>query len=199
MTIPVSILSIVQTSPVQRCLLILILTVQSHGCLAFTLDFHISYFVLMESHDKLKDPRMKSDSEPLRRSWDFPSLSRAINKSTSSSMDRSYSIYEAQISFVVTGIDHWVWTAYAIVDSVGSKESVNGYDRMNQSPGATLMGRPDPLAVGQTSTTDTIWTPREYFLKVVEIRIRQVLREWHFIVDKVENQVEQYVQYAIYL
>lgn len=54
-------------------------------------------------------------------------------------------------------------------------------------------GRPDPLAAGRIVADEPIWTPREYFLKVVKVRTYLVLREWNSIADKVEKEVKQYV------
>lgn len=93
----------------------------------------------------------------------------------------------------MTGIDHWVWAAYGFVDVYfESKETVEGYDQM-RGRRCKRWGRADPLAVGRIVADEPIWTPREYFLKVVEIRINQVLREWNSIVDKMEKEIKQYV------
>jgi hypothetical protein len=92
-------------------------------------------------------------------------------------------LYEAQISVAVTGIDYWVWTAYGIVDTYfGSEESVDAYHQM-----AAPTGQPDPLAAGRIAANNPIWTPREYFFKVFEIRINKVRREWNNIIDEVES------------
>jgi hypothetical protein len=147
--------------------------------------------VLREGKELLKDTRKKSDRKPLRQSWELPFLSRSMT--TSASTDKRYSLYEAQISVAMIGIDHWVWAAYGLVDTYfesdeRAKESVDRYDQLKGR-----RGRPDPLAAGQIDASKPIWTPREYFLRVFEIRIKQVRGEWHNIVDKVENEVKQYV------
>jgi hypothetical protein len=98
-------------------------------------------------------------------------------------------LHEAQISVTVTGIDHWVWTAYGICDTYfGSGESIAAYDQWE-----SRTGRPDPLTAGQLAANNHIWTPREYFFKVLEIRIIEVRREWNMIIDKVDSNVKQYV------
>jgi hypothetical protein len=123
----------------------------------------------------------------LRQSWGLPFLSRAT--SASASTNKLYCLYGAQISVAVTGIDHWVWTAYGFVDTYfGSKENVDGYNQMQG-----LMGRSDPLAAGQIAADNPICTPREYFFKVFEIRIKEVRSQWHVIIDKVVGDVNQYV------
>jgi hypothetical protein len=49
----------------------------------------------------------------------------------------------------------------------------------------------DPLAVGSINADEPIWTPREYYFKVFEFRMNQVLREWNCITEKVEKIFEQ--------
>jgi hypothetical protein len=101
-------------------------------------------------------------------------------------------LYEVQTSVVVTGIDSRVWTAYGIVDTYfGSKESVQHYDEEN-GPSAQI----DPLAAGQIPAIPSptlLWTPREYFCKIVAIRMNEVRRAWRTIIDGVEDSVKQYV------
>lgn len=147
--------------------------------------------MLREGKELLKDTREKSDGKPLRQSWDLPFLSRFMR--TSASTDKRHFLYEAQISVALIGIDHWVWAAYCLVDTYFEsderlKESVDRYDQLKGR-----RGRPDPLAAGQIDASKPIWPPREYFLRVFETRIKQAQREWHKIVDNVENEVKKYV------
>jgi hypothetical protein len=143
--------------------------------------------VLKQSQEPLKDSRKKFDGQPLRQSWDLSFLSGPTNASRS--MDIPYCLYEAQISVAVTGIDHWVWTAYGFIDTYfGSKESVNAYHQLK-----ARTGRPDPLAAGQLPVDFLIWTPREYFFKVFEIRIKEVRSQWNIIIDTVGGAVKKYV------
>jgi hypothetical protein len=101
-------------------------------------------------------------------------------------------LYEAQTSVVVTGIDNWVWTAYGIVDTYfGSKESLQHYHKEN-GPSAQV----DPLAAGHIlaiPSVSLIWAPREYFFKIVAIRMNEARRAWRKIIDEVESSVKQYV------
>jgi hypothetical protein len=70
---------------------------------------------------------------------------------------------------------------------------VEAYDQM-KGRDCRRLGRPDPLAAGQINAHEPIWTPREYFLKVFQVRMHQILREWNYIADKVDEGVKQYVQ-----
>lgn len=96
---------------------------------------------------------------------------------------------ENQTSIVVTGIDHWVWTAYGIVDTyIGSKESLMHYDEQSDQSGQV-----DPLSKGQLHAhpLTLIWTPREYFLAIVAIRMNEALRAWRETINVVEDIVKQ--------
>ena len=143
----------------------------------------------------LQDDRRRGDGTPLRQKWPWPSLSGTVNPSrTTDKVDTEYSLYEAQISVAITGIDDSIWTAYGFVDTFcRPEESVEGYHQLTGD-----CGRPDPLAAGHIDANLPIWTPRQYFLKVFEIRINQVLGEWNLIVDMMENEVERYYDLSFY-
>ncbi|KAH8585450.1 hypothetical protein B0O99DRAFT_603293, partial [Bisporella sp. PMI_857] len=163
-------------------------TIPPQGFLVFTLDFHIPYYALRVSKELLKDTRQRPDGKPLRGSRKLPSSSRPLNASTST--DGAYCLYEAEVSVAVTGIDHWVWTAYGFVDTYFEpKENVDSYH--HQLGGSAGPGRADPLAAGRLDADKPIWTPREYFFKVLEIRMNQVLREWNGIFLWAEKEVKQ--------
>lgn len=67
---------------------------------------------------------------------------------------------------------------------------MDGYDLM-KGRRCRRWGRPDPLAAGQINAHEPIWTPREYFLKVFQVRVSQILREWNLIGSKVEEEVKR--------
>ncbi|KFZ18425.1 hypothetical protein V501_01227 [Pseudogymnoascus sp. VKM F-4519 (FW-2642)] len=160
----------------------------SNGFPVFTLEFHMPYYVLGRSKTVIRDTRRKSDGNPLRQSQKLDFLSRSLDASKDSNpTDRHYWLHEAQISIVVTGVNNWVWTAYGFVDTYfGSKGTVEDYDKLKGRHGE----REDPLAAGRLNGGEPIWTPREYFLRVVQSRIRKVLKEWNRIVRTVTEEVE---------
>jgi hypothetical protein len=97
------------------------------------------------------------------------------------------------MSVIVTGIDHWVWTAIGCFETYfGSEDSVDRYDQMKGRRNNGRPGRADPLAAGQINAHEPIWTPREYFLKVLQVRVSQVLRGWNLIGSKMEEEVKRY-------
>lgn len=149
------------------------------------------YYVLGRSEMVSRDTRRKSDGNPLRQSRKLDFLSRSLDASKDSNpTDQHYWLHEAQISIVVTGVNNWVWTAYGFVDTYfGSKGTVEDYDKLK----GRHWEREDPLSAGRLNGGEPIWTPREYFLRVVQSRIREVLKEWKRIVRTVTEEVEGYV------
>ncbi|PMD47172.1 hypothetical protein L207DRAFT_627873 [Hyaloscypha variabilis F] len=154
----------------------------------FTLECHITYFILKKSERLITDVRKTIEGKPLRQSWKLPFLSGPMSASASDT--ELLCLYEAQTSLVVTGIDSRVWTAYCIVDTYfGSNESLQHYHEEN-GPSAQV----DPLAAGQIPAIPSItliWAPREYFSKIVAIRMNEARRAWRQIIDEVEGSVKQ--------
>lgn len=104
-------------------------------------------------------------------------------------------IYEAQISVLVTGVDHWSWTAFAFVDTyykgAENDESVEHY--LEQVEQVQNVPRFDPLTKGQYDAELPVWRPREYFLRVLETRVKQVKQEWHNTVFCILQRIEPHV------
>lgn len=109
---------------------------------------------------------------------------------------------------LVTGSDHWSWTAYAFVDTY--YKDAKGQDHTQDQPtdddlpwnhespayyhqqaGQISL---DPLTGGQHETEPPVWRPREYFLKVLRSRVWQVNHEWHNTVFRVLQRIEPYVR-----
>lgn len=144
--------------------------------------------MLSESKELFKDHRKKPDGTPLRQSWELPFLSGPLGELTST--DVANSLYEAQVSLAITGVNHKLWTAYCFVDTYfKSEDRVEDYHKIRGECG----GQPDPLAAGCIDAEQPIWNPRQYFLIVLDVRVKEVRREWNMIVAKMEHAVSQYV------
>lgn len=100
------------------------------------------------------------------------------------------------MSITVIVIDHRVWTAYGSFDTFHGS-SIDNVDSYLKAKART--GRPDPLAAGQLPARNLFPTPREYFFKVFELRIKQVSREWRMILETLEEDVERYVCRDVHL
>lgn len=120
-------------------------------------------------------------------------------------------IYEVNISVLVTGVDHWSWTAFAFVDTyykrtpseisspgsttnseediIRNQESPEFYHEQFRSEQLNF----DPLTGGQGFAEPPTWKPREYFLNVLRARVKQVKHEWHITVFRVLQKIEPQV------
>ena len=134
----------------------------------FALEFHLSYYALRSHTCKVQDSRELRRSGPL-----FPDS------------NPNEFLHEAQISFVIIGLDEWVWTAYCLTETYfGSEESIEYYYRRGYdapSGGAKPMHYP-------------IWNPREYFLFILASRIRQSRQEWFNAVRTLEARIQYHVK-----
>lgn len=162
---------------------------QSEGLSTFELEFHIPFYAWRRCDRPIQDSRQKADGEPLRRTKQLAFLSMPTSKSDIDSFDY---LYEAQISCTVTGLDNKRWVAYFFIDTYfensTEKESVLYYEEQRRHG---MHG--DPLTAGRHDAEMPIWTPREYFLRVLETRTDQIKREWDSVVSKVQRSVEQCV------
>jgi hypothetical protein len=96
---------------------------------------------------------------------------------------------EALVSAAVTGTYQWTWTAYGFFDTYfESNESVNCYDELK-----SFTGWPDPLDTDEVANNSPTWEPREYFLKVLKIRMKGIRREWGAIVAETESVIKKCV------
>lgn len=136
----------------------------------------------------VEDVRKRSDGSLLRPVLDLPSIGAS---------DTSYTLpheierlYQAHISFVVTGMNNLIWVAYAFVDVVEREDTVKHYDIKAKELGIP----PDPLACSRIPMeAKSLSPPKQYFLNVFCIRIQKVKYEWHFIVHRLQNDVKRYV------
>ena len=97
---------------------------------------------------------------------------------------------------MVAGSDEWRWVAYCFVDTYfdiaeEAKETVQSYHEDSLVPEGM---RADPLTFGVTNADNPIQKPKEYFLRVFQIRINQVKCEWQQVVAKMQQSIREYVQ-----
>lgn len=140
---------------------------------AFVMEFHLPYMAVRD--------RLTSDPRELRKGHEMLKTLGMEKKNTPN--DSFY--YQAQTSFLVTGVDEWHWTAYCCVDTFfGSERSPDWYVS-HQFDGPPAGGRAEFLP---------LWNPREYFLFVCARRVSQATKEWTNVVLKLESRLDEYVR-----
>lgn len=148
------------------------------------MEFHLPFFALRKT-----SPR---DSSPPRaygkRLREVKDLSFLKGQDTWIEDQENYCIYQAQISCVVWGLDDWQWVAYAFVDTEHDNDGDDLADKATSFEGLNE----DPIACGLDASLP-IWKPRQYFLKVFEIRAKQTRKEWDQLVRKLVLDISEYV------
>jgi hypothetical protein len=117
----------------------------------------------------------------------------------------TYALQEAHVSLSIIGVDRDRWTCYCFVDTdIGSAcPDDQSYDDAEEK--ATDAGdteedemKEDPIfSDGQGDEVPEadrpVWDPRDYFLRVVDVRMKQILREWENVVHVVDENVGDWV------
>jgi hypothetical protein len=158
------------------------------GYLTFQLNLHLPFFKLRKSKPPESSTR-KINTKP-RRNWTDLSF---LKLPSSESPDHGppsevWSLHEAQISCTITGTNDMRWVGYGFVDA-----EVDDYLDLPKTDRSFDLSL-DPMAASELDLNNSIWTPRDYFLKVFEIRMEQIRKEWECIVQKVELDVKRYVR-----
>ncbi|KAK0649816.1 hypothetical protein B0T16DRAFT_457191 [Cercophora newfieldiana] len=158
------------------------------------------FYALKRYKKPIQDKRRQANGEPLRRSWHQAFLSPSTpNSSRSSRANRNPNvcIHEAQISVMVTGTDERSWYGLAFVDTYyhgdhnpeGVADLAARFQPANEGRARMLL---DPIALNELNADIPFWNPREWFLRILEIRVRQVLSEWQDVVECILQRTEPY-------
>ncbi|KAF2740543.1 hypothetical protein EJ04DRAFT_559065 [Polyplosphaeria fusca] len=158
----------------------------------FRLEFHVPYYALRESRPEFHNGLSKQNSAGGLRGWTDLSFLRIPSQLGQN--DCKYGIHEAHISLCIYGKDRTRWSAFAFVDTsfnnvskddqADEDDDQDDLDEYNEDPIASD-GDGDEVPVDRP-----IWCPREYFLRNVDCRARQVLEEWRNLIRKVGKGVD---------
>ena len=158
---------------------------QPRGIARFALEFHIQFYVWKETGRPLVDERKRRDGKPLRQY-------RILQWLGAEEDNAGNYVYEAQVSCLITGLDHDSWMAYLFLDTYyqGAKscESVEHYHSEH-----SIHFRADPLTAGAVDSNRPVWEPREYFLTVYESRLTQVKHALENLVSRLLLKLAPYV------
>ncbi len=160
---------------------------------SFVLEFHLPFLALRKSKLPYRDDRRKPDGTPLREATNISFLSKYPGDDLGNNDEVDY-LYEAEISCSLSGRDHWVWTGYMFVDTYydnpDNRENVQNYADWDEQ---STPYQTDPFTAGGTDLDQATQIPRDYWLRVLNVRVRQVLKEWQNAVAHVKQSIEAYV------
>jgi hypothetical protein len=138
------------------------------------------------------------EGKPLRKFIDVSFLAGfRQNDIDDKSKERPY-LYEAQATCLVSGLDHYVWDAVGFVDTYfeeaqESKRDLKYFEFVCENHQDNAHVRPDLIPAGDSFADHPIWTPREYFLHVLESRLAQVVKEWDNLIGWTAYDIDDYV------
>jgi hypothetical protein len=166
--------------------------IPSTGCLTFQLILHLPFFILRKSTPS--DKTQGKVKEKPDRGWtdlSFLKLDDLDFDNSPSERNEVWGLQEAQISCVVTGTDDWRWIGYGFVDAEVDGLLADSLD----ADSLELDMRFDQLAAREMEASFPIWRPRDYWIRVFEIRIEQITQEYEYLIHQLELAVNQYVRY----
>lgn len=151
--------------------------------------FHLSYPAWRESMEPQEDQRRDGNGKPFRRYQDM-SYIRNDDQPT-----RSF-LYEAQMSFVIAGIDDHRWMSYCWTDTYfdqdcDEQETVETYFEDSTSYTGLVM---DPNSRGEIPSDAPVQGPRIYFLHIFSSRLSQVVSEWTTVVRQLQQALDAFEQ-----
>jgi hypothetical protein len=104
-------------------------------------------------------------------------------------------IEESQISVVISGWDDQNWVGWGLFNT--TSDPTDDFDpederELNEDYYAAD-GEDGPVI----NADDPIWDPRHYWLRIIDIRVRLVLKEWIWLVRNIEAGVITWVSMLI--
>ena len=143
------------------------------------------------------DPR-RCEGKPLRKAIDVSFLAGFWHDGTDDEPREKPYLYEAQTTCLVGGLDNHVWDSAGLVDTyfeenLDSRRNCEYFEDMCESLQPNTHVRPDLIPAGEHLVNSPIWTPREYFLMVLESRLAQIVKEWVSLVDWTRRDIVDYV------
>ncbi|KAH7265918.1 hypothetical protein B0J15DRAFT_235859 [Fusarium solani] len=170
------------------------------GSLTFQLAFDLPYYAFRVApcHSPPRDPRKRKSaaSDALRNITDLSFLVRKP-KSPAPPTTKAY-LCEVQTTVLISGSDPWRWVAYCFVDtyfeSEDKRESVDAYDEeVEIDEELRVYFQPDPFTTAESDANLPVLNPREYFLIVLESRLRQARDEWHTLATNMGYSINEYI------
>ncbi|KAH6441610.1 hypothetical protein HBI59_115730 [Parastagonospora nodorum] len=153
----------------------------NEGYSEYHMEFHIPYFAMRRSR-----PEHDFDGRRKRGHRGWMNIAFLDARETASSSEEVCGVHQAQISVTICGTDNLRWTAFCFEDRSFDEDSEMGNDEQ------TDFHQSDQLAKGSFGGEDTIWDAREYFLRVLLIRMRHVLKEWVELVRLIDSGIKQH-------
>jgi hypothetical protein len=137
----------------------------SEGYTEYQLELHIPYLAMRHRPSKGFPER----KERIHHGW--MNIEFLNTKNTDATPDSICGVYQAQISLTICGTDNSRWTAYCLECRYFDEDGEIGEDEQTDDH------QSDQIARGAFGAEDVIRDSREYFIRVLLVRMRQVQTE----------------------
>lgn len=172
---------------------------------SFQIEFHIPHFIFRKCQSPTKRKTSDRASKRQRYCKDLPVIKiGAYNEKWP-----FYKVQEVQFSFTIIGTENSRWTAFCFADTPLNDDRNSNEDSDDtehdggfEDEGAGIEDSSDDFNEGpffscgkyvENSASGPVWSPRLYFLRIMEIRTEQVVKEWTNLVRHVQQYTEQMV------
>jgi hypothetical protein len=111
---------------------------------------------------------------------------------STSGTKRTHGILKSHISIVIIGSDPTQWAGFCFIDD--DDEEAGLEEAVSSNPDDLQQFSQDPIAGDENIVVDAdlpIFDPRVYFVMVVQRRIAKIHSSWRFIVDYIEQAIDQ--------
>jgi len=153
------------------------------GYSTFALALNLPFFLLRDVGPEQTET--ETNTKPQRIWTDLDFLELEGGDARAQETKRTWGMYEAHMSCVVSGTDDHRWVGYGFFDA-----EIDGLLHDMSELDLSM----DQIAFGSFKADPPVWRPRDYWLKVFEKRIDQVMREWEYLVHKLELGIYKYVR-----
>jgi hypothetical protein len=155
------------------------------------LEFHLPFLTLRNSTLPATEAAADSNSHVPGTNIDVSFLNLLCNQHRSCTCMCKHTIQESQISVTICGWDNQNWVGWGLFNtSSNPTDDLAPEDEriVNEDYYATD-GEDGPVI----DADDPIWDPRHYWLRIISIRVRLVLKEWTWLVRNIEAGVHVWV------
>jgi hypothetical protein len=169
----------------------------------FVLEFHLPFLTLRDQSTTLGATNPLSDAQGSEDSLDVSYLQHQRPHDRRQQRPQRYVIREAHTSIVICGWDNSKWVGWAFVNAPfdpttqGNDEDDEDDEDEGQDDEPVILEE-DYFAVDGDGgivhdANKPIWDPRRYWLRIIEIRILRIMKEWIWLVRFVEKGIEALV------
>lgn len=158
--------------------------VQVDGFKTFQLEFHVPFPTLRCMHKPFSQGSVIRE-----KTWlDVRFLGMVCdNKGRACQWD----LYEANISVVISGWDHCRWVSWTFSNTHSDPTCRKDDDELREDYCATDGNGPNNGKVIEADSPT--WDPREYWLRVVNIRMSLICEEWRWLIMNIARHIDAWV------